>query len=89
MMHLIGGILFVTTFFKLKSIVWFKDIFNKLSLHPMFILLVVAILWEISQFFSGKPLKDNYIEDTALDILIGLIGGLVAFGWFSSRKIDK
>jgi hypothetical protein len=40
---------------------------------------VVVISWEILEYTFGIPRKDNYIFDTALDLLIGFIGTLMTY----------
>jgi len=89
LMHLSGGFLFVATWFYLNSKSWLNYFLSKPIFQPMFLLLVVVIGWEFYQLYSSTILKDNYIFDTVTDITFGLIGGLVAFLWYSSRKIEE
>lgn len=40
---------------------------------------LVALAWEAFELFAGIMLEPNYAADTALDLLMGLLGGLVAY----------
>ncbi len=89
LMHTSGGFLVIASWFYLHNKPWFENYLNRPIFHPLIILAVLVIGWEIHQLLSGKPIKDDYFMDTTLDMIIGLVSGLIAFKWFSSRTIDK
>ncbi len=47
------------------------------------------IAWEIFQLALGKPISSNYVIDTRTDLVVGLIGGILGYFFFSSRTIGK
>lgn len=88
-MHLLGGFLIISTWFYLSKKSSFKEILKKPLFHPLIILLILVIGWEIHQLLSGKPMKSDYVSDTLLDLTLGTISGLITYIWFSSRTIRK
>jgi hypothetical protein len=52
-----------------------------------------AVLWEFAEFLSDRYLGTNTqkgLEDTLLDLLLGLVGGavFVAAAWFRRRRVS-
>jgi len=49
---------------------------------PLSFLLLAAVLiigWEVFEYFLGPLREANYVFDTAIDLLMGTIGALIAY----------
>ena len=88
-MHLSGAFLVMMTWFYLSQKAWLSDLFKKPILNPIFILIIIMVAWEIYQILSGKPISSNYVADTRMDLVVGFIGGILGYFFFSSRTIGK
>ena len=44
--------------------------------------LLVAIAWEVFEFVAGITLSTGYQQDTLQDVVLGVVGALVAYGIF-------
>lgn len=89
-MHLFGGFLVMTTWFYFRSKKpWLMELSKKPIFNPIFLFILIIIGWEIFQLTLGKPISNNYVNDTRTDLVIGLIGGLLSYFFFSSRTIGK
>lgn len=46
----------------------------------LLVVLAAALAWEVYQYAIGiAVMKENYVADTALDLLVGLLGGVIGF----------
>ena len=58
---------------------------ERLFLNTAVMVFAVAIVWEITEYVGGavfvSPLK-QYVFDTATDLLSGVLGGVLATGYF-------
>jgi hypothetical protein len=88
-MHITGAFLIISTWFYFSQKAWLSELFKKPIFNPIFILIMIMITWEIYQLLTGKPISGNYITDTRTDLVVGLIGGILGYLWFSSRTIEK
>ena len=88
-MHLFGAFLVIMTWFYLSQKAWLSELFKKPILNPIFILIIIIVTWEIYQILSGKPISSNYVADTRMDLIVGFIGGILSYFFFSSRTIGK
>ena len=52
----------------------------------MIYVLAVALLWEGYELLIGIPVLADYFFDTGLDIVMGLLGGMV--GWSIAHKFS-
>lgn len=75
LMHLWGGVLLVSTWYRFLA---HKKSVNRFN-HPLLILFAFIIAWEIFKYAIGSTVSDNYVFDTALDIVAGFSGGLITF----------
>lgn len=78
-MHALGGLTAALGYLSLRDFMpklspsWFR-------LGPTLVFTVlVALAWEAFEVFAGIMLDPNYAADTALDLLMGLLGGLVGY----------
>jgi len=88
-MHVIGGMLFMWSWYHLHTGGKFRKITIKPLLHPLSVLGILVVGWEVYRFFLKDLNMDGYAVDTTLDILVGMSGGLIAYMWFSSRTIKE
>ena len=71
-MHLLGGIA-IATFLVAILLSRRPRIFSVL-----FALALIA--WEVFEYVFGIPREANYVFDTALDFLMGTLGGIAVYG---------
>ncbi len=90
LMHFLGGFwvaLLTYYIFFLSS--YFKNISKKFSIFILSLVtvLVVGVLWEVFEYImSVSTQQSNYILDTNLDLLMDILGWLIAY--FFLLKID-
>lgn len=48
-------------------------------LSSIFIVLIVAITWEVFEVWAGIPIEQDYLLDTVTDLALGLCGGVVGY----------
>jgi len=89
LMHTWGGFLVVTTWYLVNSLQAFPFLMSRLWLHPLVILVVAMVVWELFELRFGLVTPFNYLADTAYDFLTGFSGGLVSFLLFRCRTIKK
>lgn len=85
-MHAFGGMVVALGFFTLRDLRFFP---NKM-LHLVSVLalvLFVALCWEAFELIIGVPIIGNYYLDTAADVSLGLLGGLV--GYIAGNSVRK
>ncbi len=82
-MHFLGGLwIALLSYYVFFLSGYFKKISERLSLFytSLFFLLFVGISWEIFEYVTKVSVaQPNYILDTYLDLLMDMIGWLVAY----------
>lgn len=86
-MHISGGALFVTTWYAVKRAGLFARYLRRVVFHPLVLLTGAVVAWEVFKYAIGSTVAADYALDTAIDVVAGLGGGLVAFFTFRSRTI--
>lgn len=85
-MHFFGGVIVALGFFTLRDLKLFPN--NWLRPVPILLLvLAVAGIWEFYEVFIGIPMLEDYIFDTSLDLVMGLLGGV--FGFMVGNSLRK
>jgi len=86
-MHALGGAVAALTLFTLYDIGVLKRK-NMLRLIPTLgVVMLVAVSWELYEYFIGFTIKDDFVMDTTLDLLMGFLGGYI--GHFVASRIRK
>lgn len=92
--HFFGGLLVSITFLWLFSnkqrVVYSK---TKMFILTIVTILIVSFLWEIFEFVTGSSFvaEEIYPIDTAIDLGMAVIGGILGYFYFisSNKKIDE
>lgn len=86
-MHIIGGVVVALGIFTLRDLRIFVP--NRyIALVPIVLLvLAVALTWEVYEIFIGIPIESDYVFDTAIDLIMGIGGGVL--GYFVGKTIEK
>lgn len=86
-MHFLGGIVVALGVFTAYD---FRLPLPKrwLRLFPVVAaVLMVALAWEYYEILIGIPIEENHKIDTAIDLVLGVLGGLM--GYFIGSRIQK
>lgn len=87
LLHTAGGVLVVWSWYVIERTQTFPKTMALGFNHPLILLVLMMIGWEIFEYAFGIANTTNYISDTAQDFLFGGLGGLVAFLISKSRTI--
>jgi hypothetical protein len=95
-MHLMGGLAIAFFLWTAYSIAARSGVFGQPNTSAIAVLTLTsavasAVLWEFAEFLSDRYLGTNTqkgLEDTLLDLLLGLIGGaaFVGVAWFRRMR---
>lgn len=85
-MHALGGVVVALGVYTLRDLrvlpmTWLS------TFVVLGIVCVVAIVWEMFEFYAGVPFAADYYPDTALDIVMGLAGGFI--GHYMGKKMSN
>lgn len=76
--HTFGGMIVALGIFTLRDL----RIIPNSWLRPLPVLcmvLFVALAWEVFELVAGIPIEENYSVDTAIDVLVGMLGGYIGY----------
>ena len=83
-MHLFGGIVLSLGFFTLRDLHLLQN--KHLSFGKcMFLVLCIALAWELFEHSIGVPIEADFMIDTVTDLVMGLTGG--ALGYFIGNSV--
>lgn len=85
-MHFWGGITLALGVFALKDLFRLSERFIYF-VPVMSGVLIVALGWEVFEYYFGLTSSQGYVSDTIIDILMGIIGGTV--GFFLGHKLRE
>lgn len=88
-LHTWGGGLLVMSWYTIERIQAFPRTMLYKYNHPLLILLVAMIGWEVFEYIFGIANTVDYIFDTILDLITGGVGGIIVFFLCRSRTIDS
>lgn len=87
LLHTAGGVLVVLSWFTIERTMTFPRTMAFKYNHPLLLLVVMMIGWEVFEYVFGIANTTNYVSDTIQDFIFGGLGGLVAFFITKSRTI--
>lgn len=78
-MHFAGGLLIGLFAGGYAYGIWKSNILKyRLLFWTVLPVIFVGILWEWFEYLAGIPIEDNYVFDTTLDLIMDILGGIVA-----------
>jgi len=87
LMHLFGGVVLALLFYTLVDIKIIKAKWVRSWRKMSILILTVLVGWEVLGVLMIMEFKDNFIVDTTLDLLFGIIGSVI--GWWIGRQLKK
>ncbi|MBI2618129.1 hypothetical protein HYW58_01620 [Candidatus Kaiserbacteria bacterium] len=81
LVHFLGGMfisLSALWFFFESGYVNLKKSVRNVFLASIGAIIIIGIGWEIFEVLAGIPMEDNYALDTAIDMVMDILGALVA-----------
>jgi hypothetical protein len=84
--HFLGGLVVVLAWGAFVDMGWLKERFNQFKLAFLW-LFSVMIAWEVFELLARTTRDDNFVLDTTIDLVMGAVGGLVA--WLISERFLK
>lgn len=84
--HFLGGVVVTLGVFaayelKLPLARWVSGTFWRV----LTVVWLVMIAWEVFEVWAGIPILENYPYDTALDLLMGCLGGIA--GYYLAKRL--
>lgn len=87
LMHLFGGAVLALLFYTLVDIKILKSRWVASWRRMTVMVLSVLLGWEVLGVVMLMRFKENFITDTSLDLLFGILGSIA--GWFIGRQLKK
>lgn len=87
LMHLFGGVVLALLFYTLVDIRMLRASWVQSWRKMTILILTVLVSWEIIGVLMIMRFKENFITDTSLDLLFGILGSIA--GWFIGRQLKK
>jgi hypothetical protein len=86
LMHSWGGFLVVSGLVVLRGLPGVGRFVPSSKSSIATFLMMIMVAWEVFEYFIGTGLKTEFWFDTLLDVIVGSIGGYVAYVLFSKPK---
>jgi len=86
-MHFLGGAVIALMIFALAAIEFPLPRFMTKFGPVILSVCIVGIMWEAFEVWAGIPMEHDYFADTALDLVMDLVGGVVGY-FVGSRLIQ-
>jgi hypothetical protein len=84
-MHFFGGAIVALGLFTLRDLKLFSN--KHLTIVKVLLLVFsIALVWEGFELFAGVPMESDFVFDTSLDIVMGLLGGIIGFSIGNSLR---
>lgn len=87
LMHLFGGVVLSLLFYTMVDIKMLRARLVQSWRKMTVLVLTVLFGWEVLGVLLSMRFKENFITDTALDLLFGILGSIT--GWFIGRQLKK
>jgi len=92
LIHFLGGLwigLSVLWFVFLSGYVTrFQLQYTNALILTLLSIIIVAVGWEVFEFFVESPLEENYMFDTITDLIMGTFGALSGYAYVVSNYIQ-
>jgi hypothetical protein len=90
LMHFFGGVVLVFLLWALTDVRIFSKTYVQSPLKMSLLVLCILLGWEVLGVFLIGYFKSNFIADTSLDILFGILGAVIGwcFAW-SLIRLEK
>lgn len=83
-MHLFGGAVVALGVYTMRDLRFIAPRVVQLW-SVVAIVLVVAIIWEVFELLAGVPIRDDFVLDTSIDLVMGLAGAFI--GYFIGKSL--
>ncbi len=87
LMHLLGGVVLVMLLYTLVDIKMIRARWVVSWRRTAGLVLLVLMGWEVLGVVMIMRFKANFIADTSLDVLFGILGSII--GWWIGRQLKK
>lgn len=84
-MHSWGGVLVIYGLAVLRSLPAFSSFLPRAPWSLSLVLFAVMVAWEVFEYGIGTGLRTEFWADTILDIVVGALGGLIAYQLLKGR----
>jgi len=78
-MHFFGGVVVAMGFLVLADLRLPVRFLTRSLLPMMLAVLAVVIFWELFELWAGIEIQTDFIVDTTIDIVLGVVGGGVGY----------
>ena len=81
MMHFLGGVfvgLSMLWFFFESGYVSLERCIRNVILISVTSIVFVGVSWEVFEVLAGMPIEDNFVLDTAIDLIMDMLGAFIA-----------
>ncbi len=81
LMHFLGGLFVVLSalwFFFQSGYVRINQNIRNIIIVSVSSIVLIGVSWEIFEVIAGVPIEDNYILDTITDLIMDVVGTIVA-----------
>jgi predicted signal transduction protein with EAL and GGDEF domain len=79
LLHTAGGALVVASWYTVDRMNVYPRVMRLSVNHPLLVLVVMMVGWEIFEYAFGIANTTNYVSDTMQDFICGGLGGLVVY----------
>jgi hypothetical protein len=83
-MHIFGGIIVALGLFTLRDLKIIPNRFLKLG-TVLVLVFCVALVWDGYEILIGIPIENDYVIDTSIDLIMGLLGA--GLGYIIGTKL--
>ena len=87
LIHFFGGVVLVLLLYTLVDIKVLKPLWLQQWRKTTVLVAVIVLGWEVLGVLMLMRFKENFVTDTSLDILFGILGCII--GWWIGRQIKK
>ena len=86
-MHLFGGAVVALGIFTLHDLLRSFPARLTYLIPVLLFTIMIALAWEVFQLQIGKPIDDDYVLDTIIDVLLGATGSVI--GYYIATQLQR